>query len=124
MNNRLLLCLLALAVSCSLSSQVRLPKLISDGMVLQRDASVKIWGWAAPGEKVTLNFTEINTRQQLMLPVNGWSCFPRMQAGGPHTMKIKASNSITVIRYLDRRCLALLGAVEHGAAGKEGAAAL
>ena len=36
MNNRLLLCLLALAVSCSLSSQVRLPKLISDGMVLQR----------------------------------------------------------------------------------------
>lgn len=27
-------------------SQVRLPKLVSDGMVLQRDTKVKIWGWA------------------------------------------------------------------------------
>lgn len=25
--------------------QVRLPKLISDGMVLQRDVSLKVWGW-------------------------------------------------------------------------------
>jgi len=27
-------------------SQVRLPRLVSDGMVLQRDANDKIWGWA------------------------------------------------------------------------------
>lgn len=32
-------------------SQIRLPKLISDGMVLQRDAKIKIWGWADKGEK-------------------------------------------------------------------------
>lgn len=31
--------------------QVRLPKLISDGMVLQPDARVILWGWAAAGEK-------------------------------------------------------------------------
>ena len=33
-------------------SQVKLPKLVSDGMVLQRDASIRIWGWASAGEKI------------------------------------------------------------------------
>ncbi len=28
--------------------QVKLPKLVSDGMVLQRNTDVKIWGWAGP----------------------------------------------------------------------------
>ena len=37
-------------------ADVRLPKLISDGMVLQRDKPLKIWGWASPGEKVTVSF--------------------------------------------------------------------
>jgi sialate O-acetylesterase len=36
--------------------QVTLPKLVSDGMVLQRNTEVKIWGWATPGEKGNSNF--------------------------------------------------------------------
>ena len=39
-------------------SQIRLPRLISDGMVLQRDTEVKIWGWASPGEKVSVSFID------------------------------------------------------------------
>jgi sialate O-acetylesterase len=35
---------------------VRLPQLVANGMVLQRDAKVKIWGWADAGEKITINF--------------------------------------------------------------------
>ena len=38
--------------------QVRLPKLISDGMVLQRNTKVKIWGWAEKGEKVAVSFID------------------------------------------------------------------
>ena len=38
------------------SSQIRLPKLISNNMVLQRDQPIKIWGWASPKEKITLIF--------------------------------------------------------------------
>ena len=38
--------------------QVRLPKLVSDGMVLQRDIDVRIWGWASAGEKVTVKFLD------------------------------------------------------------------
>ena len=96
MNNRLLFFLLALAVSCSLSSQVRLPKLISDGMVLQRDASVKIWGWAAPGEAVTVDFTGEKYETKADAAGKWMITLAPMQAGGPHTMQIKASNSITV----------------------------
>jgi sialate O-acetylesterase len=39
-----------------LSAQVKLPVLISDNMVLQRDKDLNIWGWASPGEKVTVKF--------------------------------------------------------------------
>ncbi len=35
---------------------VRLPKIFSDHMVLQRDQPVAVWGWADPGEKVAVKF--------------------------------------------------------------------
>ena len=37
-------------------SQVTLPKLISDGMILQRDTKVKIWGWASANENIIIRF--------------------------------------------------------------------
>ena len=48
------LVLLACTASLPLSAKVRLPRLVSDRMVLQRDTELKIWGWASPGEKVTV----------------------------------------------------------------------
>lgn len=35
-------------------ADVRLPAIFSDHMVLQRDGSAPIWGWADPGEKITV----------------------------------------------------------------------
>ena len=35
---------------------VTLPNVIGDNMVLQRDLPVPIWGWADPGEQVTVSF--------------------------------------------------------------------
>jgi len=37
---------------------VKLPNVISDHMVLQRDTSVPIWGTAAPDEKITVKFRD------------------------------------------------------------------
>lgn len=39
-------------VACA---EVRLPALFSDGMVLQREREAPVWGWATPGEKVTVS---------------------------------------------------------------------
>ncbi|GAB3528920.1 sialate O-acetylesterase [Pontibacter brevis] len=65
-------------------------------MVLQRDAKTNIWGWASPGEKVTVKFrgktyratTDANGKWQIKLA--------SMKAGGPYTMDIKGSNQITL----------------------------
>jgi sialate O-acetylesterase len=48
--------LLLAALSLQARSQVRLPQLIGNGMVLQRDTKLKIWGWASPGEQVNIKF--------------------------------------------------------------------
>ena len=37
---------------------VKLSATISDNMVLQRTAKAPIWGWAAPGQKVTVTFND------------------------------------------------------------------
>ena len=76
--------------------QVRLPKLISNGMILQRDTKVKVWGWASQGEKITLSFK--GSTYQTTAEKNGEWVFvlPEMKAGGPYEMKIDGSNSIII----------------------------
>jgi sialate O-acetylesterase len=46
--------ILLLLLASPLFGDVKLPAIISDHMVLQRDAKVPIWGWADPGEAVTV----------------------------------------------------------------------
>ncbi|MCC6280701.1 MAG: sialate O-acetylesterase, partial [Saprospiraceae bacterium] len=89
--------LLSLLVAwCPLSAQVRLPKLISDGMVLQRDADVNIWGWASPGEKVLVHFmgavygTKADKDGAWQVPLSP------LKAGGPYDMLVQATNEIKI----------------------------
>ncbi len=91
-----LIYLFTFIISITAFSQVRLPKLISDGMVLQRDINIKIWGWADKNEKVTVHF--MNSNYNAVADDKGnWSVeLPKMKAGGPYEMKIDASNSITI----------------------------
>lgn len=75
-------------------AQVRLPQFISDGMVLQRDRSISIWGWASPKEKVTVQF---NGKQRVATtdPSGRWRVqFGAMSAGGPYTMTIGGKNKV------------------------------
>lgn len=81
-------------------SELRLPRLISDGMVLQRDTKIKIWGWAAPGEMVTVYFIE-KSYSTITNPNGKWEVLlDELQAGGPYSMEIKARTSITVKNIL------------------------
>jgi len=43
-------------LTATLTADVRLPALISDHMLLQRDTPVRLWGKADPGEAVTIKF--------------------------------------------------------------------
>lgn len=46
--------LLLILCSHSVLAELRLPKLINDHMILQRDIEVPIWGYADTGEAVTV----------------------------------------------------------------------
>ena len=90
----LLLLLFLIPVLCF--AEVKLPKLVSDGMILQRDANVRIWGWAANSEKVTIRFMDA-TYTATANDKGQWEVMlPKMKAGGPFKMEINASNSITI----------------------------
>lgn len=56
----LLLTCCALMASHSALAELTVSKLFGDGMVLQRDKPVNVWGWAEPGEKVALSFAGQN----------------------------------------------------------------
>jgi sialate O-acetylesterase len=93
---RIKVLLLILFISPSTFCQLKLPKLISDGMVLQREAKVRIWGWASDSEKITVLF--IDSTYHTTANKNGeWEVMlSYLKAGGPYTMQIIASNSITI----------------------------
>jgi sialate O-acetylesterase len=64
--------------------------LVSDGMVLQRQARVPIWGSAAPGATVTVALDGHN-RSATADASGDWKVsLPPMIAGGPHTIRIRA----------------------------------
>jgi sialate O-acetylesterase len=80
----------------SSSAQVRLPQLIGDGMVLQRDIRLKIWGWASPGEKVRVKFDRKTYRSVATADGKWMVVMKPMKAGGPYTMGVIASNQLTL----------------------------
>lgn len=65
-------------------------------MVLQREAVLKIWGWASPGEKVDISFNGRN-EGTVAAPDGKWLAkLPAMKAGGPYTMVLKGKNTIVL----------------------------
>jgi sialate O-acetylesterase len=96
---KILVCLIGLVLSAyttAVLGQVRLPKLVSDGMVLQRDTNVKIWGWDKPGEEVTIRFLG-KTYTTATNSDGEWSVvLSPMKAGGPYSMEIDGSSHIVL----------------------------
>lgn len=65
-------------------------------MVLQRDAPLRIWGWADPGEHITVDFHA--ARIATDADRNGrWSAaLGPFEAGGPFEMTVSGKNRLTV----------------------------
>src|ERR1700749_4234696 len=81
---------------CRLTAQVRLPQLIADKMVLQREMPLKLWGWATPSERIELRFAG-RTYKTRAAADSSWEVkLPPMKAGGPYMLEIRASNHIVV----------------------------
>ncbi len=87
-----------LVLTASAHADIRLPAIIGEHMVLQQEARVPLWGWAEPGEPITV--------------IPGWSddtwtataddsgrwrvAILTPTAGGPHKLRFVGQNTITL----------------------------
>ena len=93
--------LLCLCATSMVDAKVKLPALISDGMVLQREQPIKVWGTADAGESVQVKFLKnatptgvkggkLKVAYTVTADANGrWTLtLPAMKPGGPYILQV------------------------------------
>ena len=96
--NRIILGVIAsLLLVVSAKADIKTARLFSDGMVIQREVSAPIWGWADPGEKLEISGSWGSKTTAETDKEGRWMAhLETPKAGGPHTMTIKGNNTITI----------------------------
>jgi len=87
---RLVITICMICLPLSAAHGLELPRLLGDGVVVQRDVPIPVWGQAQAGESIRVQFAE-----QLLTTVTGpdgqWRIkLAAMPAGGPYSMTIEA----------------------------------
>jgi len=94
MKNKGLLSALLLGFGLAGKANVSLPAIFSDGMVLQRESEVSIWGYANPSEEITITTSwdgaEYKTKGTSLARFA--VTVATGKAGGPYTITIKGWN--------------------------------
>ena len=93
--------LLCLCATSMVDAKVKLPALISDGMVLQHEQPIKVWGTADAGESVQVKFLKnatptgvkggkLKVAYTVTADANGrWTLtLPAMKPGGPYILQV------------------------------------
>ena len=90
--------LVLLAVSGIADARVVLPRLFSDGVVLQRDQPIRVWGMADAGVPVHVDFNG-NAVDVVAGGDGRWSAtLPAHAAGGPYQLSIRSGGTSLVVR--------------------------
>lgn len=94
--------ILFLILMCGIiaNANVRMPLLFSDGMVLQRNKPIPVWGWADANEKVEVRFNK--QTKTITADQNGkWMVkLDAEKAGGPFKLSIVGKNKIVITNVL------------------------
>jgi len=77
-------------------AEVRLAKIFGPGMVLQQRKPVPIWGWADPGENVTVKIAAQTASAKADASGSWKVTLAPLPAGGPLELSVKGQNSLTV----------------------------
>ena len=78
------------------AATLRLARVFADHMVLQRDQPVRVWGWAEPGQRVSISIADFDV-PALAGPNGRWeTLLPPFEAGGPRTLTVEAGTTVTV----------------------------
>src|SRR5665647_2259375 len=95
----LFLALFLTLVGCRTRSDLKLPSLIGDNMLLQQKTTAKIWGKAIPGSKIKVS-ASWNTKGKAITGKDGkWSVnLLTPEAGGPYTITISGKDTAIVVK--------------------------
>jgi sialate O-acetylesterase len=82
-------------------AEVKLPQVLGEHMVLQRDQPITLWGTASPGEEVSVTLGQ-ETQKTVTDPHGHWlvRMNPRPASDQPTTLTVAASNTITLTDVL------------------------
>src|SRR5580698_2802572 len=81
-------------------ADVKVPAIFGSHMVLQRDQKDRVWGWADPGEEVTVKLAG-QEKTAKAGPDGSWQVvLDPMAAGGPHILTIQGKNTIRLVDVL------------------------
>jgi sialate O-acetylesterase len=78
--------------------QVKLARLFSDHVVLQRQKPIPVWGWANPSESVTVSLGAQNKTVQADSGGKWTVEFAPMEAGGPFELKVSAKSGNLIVK--------------------------
>ena len=102
-----LICFLPLLIGSIAYAEVTLPRVFGSNMVLQRNMQTPIWGWAPPGEEITITLSAeaedvepVETTAVADADGNWQTKLPAMAAGGPYTLRIIGSNTLELTNVL------------------------
>jgi sialate O-acetylesterase len=82
------------------SADVSLPGIFADNMVIQRGMEVSVWGAAAPGEGVTVDFCGKTATASAGEDGRWMVKLGPFEAGGPHVMTVTGTNTLTFSNVL------------------------
>ena len=84
----------------TLRADVRLPHVLSDHAVLQRERPIHIWGWATPGAHLSVRFHGQTVAAEAD-PLGAWSAWLSPEsAGGPYTLTVSGDGPTVTVSDL------------------------
>lgn len=98
--NLLVALLVLLACSAAGATLPFLSPMFSDHMVLQRDKTNTIWGWAKPGEKVRVELSGRTTATIAAADGRWQAQIVPPSVGGPYTLQVSGSQTVTLTNLL------------------------
>lgn len=86
--------------SAAARADVRLPHVLSDHAVVQRDRPIHIWGWSAPGAHLTVKF-HAQSVAAAADAAGSWSAWlSPEEAGGPYTLTVSGDGADVTVTDL------------------------
>ena len=97
----LFLCCAVMCVAVPTQADVRLPHIFGDHMVLQRDLPIPVWGWADPGEEVSVRLGAGEAVSATASDTGKWTVrLPACKAGGPLELVVRGKNTVKLTDVL------------------------